>query len=145
MSEVYQDAAVSLPVAAEAIHEGYIYKDDGSYRMTKITAKGDTAIAIAKSSTMDAQLATARTMPVGEEWDFYMLGCQKIVNVAFAGSNTVVPFAPIYLDDSTDGMASVTPSTSQPIGHAMVKKSTAASSGDLLPVLLDTKIGAANV
>jgi hypothetical protein len=113
--------------------------------MTPTTAQGDTAIGIAERTLIDTQLGTAGTQVAGVEWNFVLLGCGKIVNVAFAAGLDVLPFQKVYLS-ATGGLASNAHSTSRPIGHLMTKAEVVSTSaGQLLPVLLDIPIGTATV
>ncbi len=149
MSTVTQTGVqgVSLPCAAEAIYKGKLYKDNGSGQMTVCTAKGDTVVAIALESTVDAQTGDAKTLAAGDQADFALLGSGMIVQVYSEASTTYQTFGAVYCADTTDGACNITAATSRPIGFYMGKDATATSSsaGDLIPVYLGTAIGAANV
>ena len=142
MSETIGDQSnnyVNLPVAAEAIYEGYVYLWDGSNHLTVITGKADAAFAVAAKSSRDPQLNTAKTMTAGDSWSFFVLGSGELVNVASIASQTWKNGAKVYLDDSIDGMVTTTNSTSTCIGHYKGKESlvTSATDGDLIQVILD--------
>jgi len=137
----------SLPCAAEAIVEGYVYKASGTTnQMTKITAKGDTAFAVALSSTLDPQLATAKTMTAGDNWEFALIGSKMTVMVASKTTITYQFGDMVYLSDDVDGMVTSAHATSRPIGHYVgPDATTTATSGQLIEVYLDVPIGTANV
>jgi len=130
--------------AAETIYRGYVYKIS-SNALTKITAKGDTAVAVADASTVDST-GTARAARTGEKIGAFFLGCGDIVQVASVASQTWAVGAAVYLDDSVDGQVTTSASTSRPIGHYVgVGEVTSASNGDLIDVQLDVPSGAATV
>lgn len=136
---------VNLPVAAEAIYEGYVYKIT-SGNLTVITAKGDAAFAVAAKSTRDPQLNTALTMTAGDMWAFYLLGGGNIVNVAAVAGDTWKLGAKVYLDTSVDGMVTTDLDTNGVcIGHYKGKESLVigATDGVLIQVILDVPSTAA--
>lgn len=137
---------ISLPCGAEAIVEGYVYKADGTTnQMIKITAKGDAAFAIALSSTLDPQLATAKTMTAGDNWEFALIGSKMTVMVASKITTTYQFGGKVYLSDDVDGMVNATAATSRPIGHYVGPDNiTTATSGQLIEVYLDIPYGTAN-
>jgi hypothetical protein len=137
----------SLPCAAEAIVEGYVYKYTADGYMTIITAKGDSAFAVALASSLDPQLATAKTLTAGDNWSFAELGCKMIVTVASIASRTWTGHPMVYLADLVDGMVDTAHATSRPIGHYAGPSGlvTSSSDGDLIEVYLDVQPGADNV
>lgn len=134
---------VSLPCAAEAIVEGYVYKDDGNGRMTKITAANDIAFAVALSSSLDPQTGELVAKSAGDNHGFALLGSGLIVNVKTVGSQTYQFGAMVYLDDTTDGMVTATAAGSRPIGHYVGPDGAQPAAGDMIPVYLDVPIGEA--
>lgn len=135
---------ISLPCAAEAIYEGYVYKESSTTnRMTAITAKDDEAFAIALSSTVDCQTGDAKTMTAGDNWEFALLGSRMTVQVASKTGTTYQFGGKVYLSDDKDGMVNATADTSVPIGHYVGPDAIATTaSGQLIEVYLDIAIGA---
>ena len=136
---------ISLQCAAEAIVEGYVYKRNSTTDdMTKITAKGDEAFAIALSSTLDCQNGDAKTMTAGDNWEFALIGSKQTVQVASKTGTTYQFGGKVYLSDDVDGMVNATAATSVPIGHYVGPDNiTTATSGQLIEVYLDIPIGTA--
>lgn len=136
-----RNKTVNLPCAAEAIHEGYVYKIS-SGNMTVCASVDDKAFAVAAQSSMDWQLNTARTLVAGDMWQFFPLGCEEIVNVASLTGLTWKLGAKVYLDQtaSADGMVSTDNSNSATvIGHYKgLESCTTAAAGQLIQVILDT-------
>jgi len=132
---------VSLPCAAEAIVEGYVYKDNGSGQMTKTTATNDIAFAVALSSSLDPQTGELVAKSAGDNHGFALLGSGLIVNVKTVGSQTYQFGAMVYLD--TDGMVTATAAGSRPIGHYVGPGGAQPAAGDMIPVYLDVPIGEA--
>ena len=137
---VNRNKTLNMPCAAEAIYEGYVYKLS-SGNMTVCTTVNDKAYGVAAQSSMDWELNTARTMVAGENWQFYPLGCEEIVNVASLTSLTWKPGAKVYLDQSAsaDGLVSTDSSSSATvIGHYKGPQITTSAAGQLIQVILDT-------
>ena len=135
---------ITLPCYGEAIVEGYVYKEySTTNQMTKISAKGDEAFAVALSSTLDPVLATAKTMTAGDCWEFALLGSKVTVQVASKTGITYAHTDKIYLCDDVDGMVNNVAATSVPIGHYVGPAVTTASSGQLIEVFLDITSGTA--
>ena len=113
---------------------------------TFLEAKGDTAVAIADQKLADTE-GTATTARTGQKVAVFMIGCGAIVNVAATKNETWAVGVPVYLDDTVDGMVSITAATSRPIGHYVGdgETTTVATDGDVIPIVLDVQIGAANV
>lgn len=134
---------VSLPCAAEAIVEGYVYKDNGSGQMTKTTAKNDVAVAVALSSSLDPQTGAPVVKAAGDPHGFALIGSGLIVKVASVASATYQFGAKVYLS-TTAGMVTSSVATSTPIGHYVGKDNmTTSSAGELIDVYLDMPIGSA--
>lgn len=133
--------AVSLPCAAEAIVEGYLYKDDGSGRMTVATTVNDSVVAVALDSSLDPQDASAKTLTAGDEMPFAMLGSGMIVGVASATSTTYQTHAAVYNAQTAtaNGYCEADSSNSATkIGHYMGKDAYAtATAGEKVSVRLD--------
>ncbi len=139
MSLIQSNGTNALPChcAAEAIYNGYVYKDSGtSGRLTAITAKGDAALAVADRSTLDPDDGTAEAMTAGYTHPFWILGCGAVVEVASVTSTAYTFGCKVYLDDSVNGQVCATAATSTPIGRYWGVGETTASAGQLIPVLL---------
>lgn len=132
---------VSLPCAAEAIVEGYVYKDDGSGRMTAHASVTDVPVAIALESSLDVQLGTAKTLTAGDEMPFAMMGSGMVVGVASENAITYQTHAAVYgaQTASTNGYCdSSNGNSAVKIGHYMGKDAYATTTaGELIPVRLD--------
>jgi len=137
---VARNKTLNMPCAAEAIVEGYVYMLS-SGNMTVCTNVDSKAYGVAAQSSMDWELNTARTMVAGENWQFYPLGCEEIVNVASLITLTWLPGAKVYLDQtaSANGMVSTDSSnTATVIGHYKGPTRTTLTAGELIQVILDT-------
>ena len=136
---------LTLTAAEGVSQEGIVFKIT-SDALTIITAKGDTAVAIANQKLADTE-GTATTARTGQKVAVFMIGCGAIVNVAATKNETWAVGEPVYLDDTVDGMVSITAATSRPIGHYVGdgETTTVATDGDVIPIVLDVQIGAANV
>lgn len=131
---------VSLPCAAEAVYEGMVYKDDGSGRMTKITAAADKPVAIALESSLDSKTGSARTLTAGEGMPFALIGSGAIVTIRSEDSTTYQSFGAVYTctDGGTDGYCCATSSSAVKIGHYLLPDAlTTAAAGEQIPVILD--------
>lgn len=129
---------------AETYYEGYVYKITTN-ALTIIDAKGNTAVAVCDQDSVDAE-QTAKAAVTSEKKGFFPIGCGAVVYVASVLSRTYAVGCPVYLDDAVDGMVTESAATSRPIGHYMGDgETTSATSGDLIPVVLDVQIGAATV
>ena len=112
--------------------------------MTKISAKGDEAFAVALSSTRDPPRGSAKSMTAGDNWEFALLGSKMIVTVASKTGTTYQFGGIVYLCDDVDGMVNATAATSRPIGHYVGPDALATTaSGQLIQVYLDIPIGTA--
>lgn len=132
---------VSLRCAAEAIYEGMVYKDDGSGRMTKITAAADKPVAVALESSIDPKTGAAKTMTAGNSMPFALVGSGAIVSVRSENSTTYQSFGAVYTcqDAGTDGYCNSDNSNNAvKFGHYLEPdnhKTTAA--GEFITVILD--------
>ena len=144
------NGTVNLPCAAEAIYEGQVYKIRSGL-MTVTTANIDKAFAIAAQSTRDWQLNTSRILTSGDYWQFYMLGCNMIVNVQSIASavwhlGDIVSLGGTSTNVETNGrVKEVTHDSSVVIGHYLgtVNKTISSTTQDVdstefIQVLLDT-------
>lgn len=134
---------IQLPCAAEAIKRGYLYKMS-SGNMTKTASVDDKPTGVACWDSTDAD-GDAKTMTAGDYWNFYPIGCGKIVEVAFlASQNLVAGVTKIYTSQTaeTDGLAGTSSENSATaIGHYMGRKNvtTSTTAGTCYPVLLDVE------
>lgn len=133
--------AVSLECAAEAVTEGYVYKDDGNGHMTAIASVTDTPYAVALESSLDVQTGEASTLAAGAEMPFALLGSGMIVSVASENATTYQAFAAVYTGQtaSTNGYVdSSSGNSAVKIGHYVGKDAfTTAAAGELITVRLD--------
>lgn len=136
---------LTLTTSEGVSQEGIVFKIT-SDALTIITAKGDTAVAIADQKLADTE-GTATTARADQKIAVFMIGCGAIVNVAATKNETWAVGAPVYLDDTIDGMVSITADTSRPIGHYVGdgETTTTATDGDTIPIVLDVQMGATNV
>ena len=114
----FAHAGTALPVAAEAIYEGFLYKWS-SNKLTVHTTVTDVPAAVAAYSTKDAN-GDAKTMTAGDKVLFYLRGCGLEVNVAMAASEALTTGCIVYGEQtaSTDGHASIDSSNSAvALGH----------------------------
>ena len=149
MGLVRGDGKEELPCAAEAIYEGYLYRAYSgatpNYGMTITTSVGDVVAGIAEESSKDA-FGAAKTLAAGDKASFYLPGCGKIVKVASVITQTWHRGAAVYTSQSAnaDGMVETSSSSAVMIGHYMGPEGIqTATSGQLIEVLLDVKIGGA--
>jgi hypothetical protein len=145
MSEVQgPDGLESLPCAAEAILQGYLYKADGSYNMTKIASVTDVILGIAAVSSIDDN-GDAKTLTAGQKMNFYRPGCGKKVKVAMITGITLRRGDRIYGAQTAEenGCAKNSSANSAvcigtyygPDNHLT------AANGELADVALDTPVG----
>ena len=135
--------------AAEAINEGWLYKQvTTAYQMTKTTACADVVAGVAVDTSKDA-LGAARTLAAGDRHNFYKMGCDKVVKVAMIASQTLHKNAPVYVAQASGatnyGMADVVGTNSAiKIGHYVGVEgiTTSSTAGQLVDVVLDVPIGA---
>ena len=131
----------SQPCAAEAVVEGYIYKDDGSGRMTKCASVTDVFTGGALGSSLTADDGTAKTLTAGDEMPFALAGSGMVVGVAASNGKTFQKFAAVYTAQTsdTDGYCdSSSANSAVKIGHYMGKDNyTVGTAGELIPVMLD--------
>lgn len=135
----FAHAGTALPVAAEAIYEGFLYKWS-SNKLTVHTTVTDVPAAVAAYSTKDAD-GDAKTMTAGDKVLFYLRGCGLEVNVAMAASEALTTGCIVYGEQtaSTDGHASIDSSNSAvALGHYYGDaQTTSATAGTLYPITLD--------
>lgn len=145
MSEVGgPDGLESLPCAAEAIKEGYLYKVDGSYNMTKTTDVTDVVLGIAAASSVDDN-GDAKILTAGQKMNFFRPGCGKKVKVAMVAGITLRRGDRIYTSQTAeaDGCAKNSSANSAVcIGtYYGPDNVTTTSNGELADVVLDTPVG----
>jgi hypothetical protein len=138
------DGLEPLPCAAEAIKQGYLYKADGSYNMTKITTVTDVVLGIAAISSIDDN-GDAKTLTAGQVMNFYRPGCGKKVKVAMITGITLRRGDRIYTAQTAeaDGCAKNSSANSAVcIGtYYGPDNVTTAANGELADVALDTPVG----
>jgi len=134
---------LALTASEGVAQEGLVFKIT-SNALTIVTAKGDTAVAVADQKLADTE-GTATTARSGQKIAVYLIGSSAVVNVASKNTETWAIGAPVYLADDVDGAVTASASTSRPIGHYVGDGETTSASLQLIPVILDVQIGAANV
>jgi len=127
---------------AETYYEGYLYKVTTN-ALTSTTDKGDTAVAVCDVASVNEE-GTALAAVTGEKKGFFIIGSGAIVMMASITGVTYAVGAIVYADD-TNGMCSITATTSRPVGHYVGDGVTTTASGELIEVCLDVQIGAATV
>lgn len=134
---------VNLPCQAVAtIKEGYVCEFDTNGHAGPVSAKNDIAIAIVAYTQLDPQLGTVKTMTAGDSAAFYLIGSGAIVNVASENSITYQSGDPVYLGQTTYYFVDNVGTSATMIGHYFGPDNyTTTSAGELIPVVLDVKIG----
>lgn len=147
MTAVNESGILNLPCAAEAIKEGYCYKNS-SGNMTKIASVADVIVAIAVESSMDDEGAV-KTLTAGQKMPFYLPGCGKVVKLASVAGVTWNIGEAVFGGQTADADGCVNNDSSNSavmIGHYYGPEAFATgANGELIDVLLDCKVGEVGV